>query len=116
MARELTRRLESRLLCEQLWGERWLLNQALFASMAEDCRDAGIPMMVVFLIPRGSSQSCPALARGFEELGVPFLDLQEELADPSLFFEHDRHLNADGHEFVADRLAEFIEEHELLPE
>ena len=115
-SRELARRVESRVFQTRPIGGTWTLNRAILEAMANDCQAAGIPMMAVFLIPRGETRRCSSLSAEFDALGIPFLDLQDELrADPwALYFERDRHLNTRGHALVADEIAEFIERHQLL--
>lgn len=83
-------------------GYRWRLNRALFAAIRDDCRRAGVPLLVVH-IPINRRKPAPMFAREFAAMGIDYLDLAGELpaAADALYYPRDRHLNPAGHRFVA---------------
>ncbi len=97
-------------------GYRWRLNRALFAAIRDDCREAGVPLVVVH-IPINRRSPTPMFGREFADLGISFLDLEPRLpADADqLSYPRDRHLNAAGHRFVASEIQRFLEANGLLP-
>jgi hypothetical protein len=111
---ELARGLESSIGWRFPTGYRWRLNRALFAAIRDECRAAGVPLVVVHL-PVNRRTPSPMLADEFAELEIPFLDLTDRLppdAD-SLYFEHDPHFSPRGHAFAADEIARFLIERGL---
>jgi len=111
---ELARGFESSLGWRFPLGYRWRLNRALFTALRDECRTAGVPLVVVH-IPVNNRTPSPMLAGEFAELGIPFLDLQDRLpADAdALYFEHDPHFSPAGHEFAAEEIARFLIEQGL---
>ncbi len=96
-------------------GYRWRLNRALFAAVRDDCRRAGVPLLVVHL-PINRRSPVPLFASEFAELGIEFLDLTPELPGGAdrLYYPRDRHLNAAGHRWVAETLYRYLAEGALL--
>ncbi|MEZ5330820.1 MAG: SGNH/GDSL hydrolase family protein [Thermoanaerobaculia bacterium] len=96
-------------------GYRWRLNRALFAAVRDDCRAAGIPLVVVH-IPVNRAAPAPSFAREMKRLGIAYLDLQPLLPDDftPLYFPHDRHFTPAGHRWAADAIDAFLEERGLL--
>ncbi len=92
-------------------GYVWRLNRVLFERIRDDCQAAGVPLVVMY-IPVNRRSPAPMFERQFARLGIPFLDLAAHLpADADrLYHPLDRHFNAAGHRFAADRLAEFLTE------
>ena len=90
-------------------GSVWRLNRAIFEALSESCRAAGIPLVVVYIPtePLSGWQLGPMLLGEFDEMGIPFLDLTPHFIDhpDELFFQHDPHINARGHEIVAEEVA-----------
>ncbi len=103
----LWRRAESSLALRHPIGYRWRLHRALFSAIRDDCAAAGVPLLLVHL-PVNRRSPAPLYAREFAALGIPFLDLASLLpARPeALYFPTDHHLTAEGHRFVAEKLAE----------
>lgn len=90
-------------------GYRWKLNRALFARIRDDCREAGVPL-VVFRIPVNNRTPAPMYAGEFAALGIDFLDLTDRLpADAdALYYPSDHHFNAAGHRFAAGAMRDFL--------
>ncbi len=103
------RKLENSLSRRFAVGYRWRLNRALFAAIRDDCRRAGVPLVVVH-VPINRRSPAPVLAREFAELDVAFLDLEPLLpADAdALYYPRDRHFNAAGHRFAAEAIHRFL--------
>jgi len=99
-------RVESALMKRYPIGATWRLNRAIFTAIRDDCRAAGVPLVVVYIPQRNLPQKLPMLSAEFERLGIDFIDLSTDLPldRRSLYFETDRHFNAAGHRFVADGL------------
>ena len=112
---ELRRKYERRASLCRPTGTRWQLNRAIFQAMQQDCAQAGCRLVVVFLVARGENLESPVFAAEFQNLGIPFLDLQAELRErPDLYYTEDRHLNPAGHRWVAEQLATFLRAQEAL--
>lgn len=88
-------------------GYRWRLNRALFEAIRDECLEAGIPLLAVYIPSRDNWEPLPMLHIEFADMGIPFFDLAELLpAHPdSLYFEIDRHWNNAGHAFAAEALS-----------
>ena len=101
----LWRKLESSLNRRWAVGYRWRLNRAIFEAIRDDCRQAGVPLVVVYF-PVNRRRPAPMFEREFAEMGIEYLDLTPRLpADAdSLYYPRDRHFNAAGHRFVATEL------------
>lgn len=108
---EIGRRIDYSLGRRLGFGYTWRLNRAIFERVRDDCRAAGVPLVVVY-IPVNRRNPAPLFAREFADLGIPFLDLTPLLPAEAdrLYHRLDPHLNAAGHSFVADRLAAFLVE------
>ncbi len=95
-------------------GEWWGLNAAILGAIRSDCREAGVPVLFVYLPARGA-RAFPTLASEMRRVGAPFLDLgQPSEAPAGIHFEVDGHLNRDGHRWVSDAVLGWIRE--SLPE
>ena len=106
----LFRRVEHSVSRNFAFGPRWHLNRALFEAVRDTCLAASVPLLVVHL-PVNRRHEAPMLAREFESMEIPFLDLTSALpvdAD-SLYFPNDHHFNAAGHEFAAGAILAAIE-------
>ncbi len=111
----LGRKLEHSLSRRHAVGYRWRLNRALFAAIRDDCRRAGVPLLVVH-IPINRRKPAPMFEREFAGLGIEYLDLTPRLpADAgALYYPRDRHLNAAGHLFAAGEIHRALVERGLL--
>ncbi len=109
------RKLEHSLSRRWAIGYRWRLNRALFAAIRDDCRRAGVPLLVVH-IPVNRRKPAPMFERGFADLGVEYLDLTPRLpADAdALYYPRDRHFNAAGHRFAAGEIHRVLVDRDLL--
>lgn len=96
-------------------GYRWRLNRAIFEAIRDDCRDAGIPLVVVH-IPINRRGPMPMLAREFDAMGITFLDLNPLLPPDAdrLYYPNDRHLNAEGHRFTAEAIRDLLQAEGLV--
>lgn len=107
---ELVRRVERRV--ELRWGvgERLDLNVRLLVEMREACRARGVEFAAVHLPQRGAWKRFDVLGERLASEDVALLDLgaQAVEAPAELYFRRDPHLNAAGHAWVAQRLAEFV--------
>lgn len=92
-------------------GYRWRLNRALLERVRDDCRAAGVPLLVV----HASRRPMPVLTDELERLGIPFVDLAPSWPedDSALYYPTDPHWTPAGHAFVAERLLPAVRE--LLP-
>ena len=88
-------------------GSWWKINQALFTSMWQEATQRGIPILFVRL-PLRTSVPFPQLHAFMDQLGAPFVDLQDAMGSRNLHFATDEHIDEAGHLFVADRLAPVI--------
>lgn len=113
---ELWRRAERSLALHYPVGYEWRLNRALFAAVRDECRRAGVPLVVVH-IPVNRRSPAPVLEGEFAALGIPFLDLTPLLPPDAdrLYYPHDHHFNAAGHRFAADAIYRFLQDHRLAP-
>jgi GDSL-like Lipase/Acylhydrolase family len=95
-------------------GYRWRLNRAIFAAVRDECRAAGVPLVVVHL-PVNRRTPAPMLSEEFARLEIPFLDLTDHLPPDAdaLYFEHDPHFSPAGHRFAAEEIARFLVEQGL---
>ena len=112
----LWRKLENSLNRRWAVGYRWRLNRAIFEAIRDDCRQAGVPLVVVYF-PINRRRPAPMFEREFAEMGVEFLDLTPRLpADAdSLYYPRNRHFTAAGHRFVAAELHRLLVAKELVP-
>jgi len=113
---DLGRKIERRLVRSFAVGYRWRLNRALFQALRDDCRAAGIPLVVVHIPERGQWRPVESYAREFAELEIPFLDLGAVASpDPArLYYAKDPHLTAAGHRALAEALLGFLRERALV--
>lgn len=89
-------------------GEWWELNRAFLERMIDDCRAAGTRLAFVH-VPTNSWRAFPAVGELCARHGVPWLDLAELEADPrSLYYASDKHLNATGHAWTAERIVAWL--------
>ncbi|MGH7540546.1 MAG: GDSL-type esterase/lipase family protein [Gemmatimonadota bacterium] len=105
------RRVENRVSLRLPAGHRWRLNRALFAAMRDESDRLGARLILVYIPAKGlEDRPVPVFASQFGHMEIPFLDLRERLpADPSgLYFERDAHLNAAGHRFAGDEIADAL--------
>jgi hypothetical protein len=111
---ELWRRMEHSVGWRFPVGYRWRLNRAIFAAVRDECRAAGVPLVVVHL-PVNRRTPAPMLTEEFARLEIPFLDLTDHLPPDAdaLYFEHDPHFSPAGHRFAAEEIARFLIEHGL---
>ncbi len=109
------RKLENSLSRRFALGYRWRLNRALFEAIRDDCRAAGVPLVVVH-IPINRRRPTPMFTREFLSMDIEYLDLTSRLpADADvLYYPQDRHLNADGHRFTAAQIQDFLVEKRLI--
>jgi hypothetical protein len=94
------------------WGEFWTLNEAIIAAIREDCRQAGIPVLFVY-IPAKGFQPFPALQAYLRRSGAEYIDLTEQRPVPpaSIYLKYDGHLSAEGHRYVADLIENWLKTH-----
>ena len=106
---EIGRRLDYSLGRRFAFGYTWRLNRALFERVRDDCRAAGVPLVVMH-IPVNRRHPAPLFEREFADMEIPFLDLSHHLPPDAdrLYHRLDPHLNAAGHHFAADTLAAFL--------
>ncbi len=108
------RKLENSLSRRYAIGARWRLNRAIFAAIRDDCKRAGVPLIVVH-IPINRRKPVPVFERELADLGIDYLDLTPRLpagAD-ALYYPRDRHFNAAGHRFAARAIHDFMVERGL---
>jgi hypothetical protein len=89
--------------------EWWSLNAALIERMHDDCKRAGVEVLFVY-IPTSTWRGFPALARWMRRLDAHYLDPVELHPErpADLYFAVDKHLNAAGHAWLADRIVEWL--------
>ncbi len=90
-------------------GEFWTLNQAVLDQLREDCREAKVPVVFVF-IPFRSWKPFPALEDYMRRTRAKFIDLSRTPPTKSkdIYFFLDGHLAAPGHYHVAELLREHL--------
>ena len=90
-------------------GRWWALNAAILDALQADLEAAGTPFLVVH-IPPASWRPLPALRAHARARGLPFVDLSERFEEPrsDLYFEHDRHFDADGQRVLAQVVSEWV--------
>lgn len=93
------------------YGESWRLNSAILRQIRDDLREAGIPVLFVFM-PTYYWRTFPAAVRYLGELGVDFIDLSSApgFDMEAMYFPGDNHMNAAGHAWVGRTLAGWIEQ------
>ncbi len=101
----LWRKLENSLSRRCAMGYRWRLNQAIFEQIRDDCREAGVPLLVVY-IPVNRRRPVPVFERELAQMGIEYLDLTPLLPPDAdtLYYPRDRHFNAAGHRFAAEAI------------
>jgi hypothetical protein len=97
------------------WGDFWTLNEAIIAAIREDCRQAGVPVLFVY-IPAKGFQPFPALQTYLRRSGAEYIDLTEQrpVPPPSIYLKYDGHLSAEGHRYVADLIENWLKGHPSL--
>ena len=87
------------------FGNWWSVNEAIFKSIADDSKKAGVPVLLVRL-PLKEWRDFPNLRRVMEDEQLNLLDLGAPEMRPShaIHFATDGHINRAGHSFVADAL------------
>lgn len=93
-------------------GEWWFLNRAMFDAIRKDCREAGVPVLFIY-IPTKAWREFHTLASYMEHVEAHFIDLRREAEAPPpwMYFPHDGHLTAMGHANVAEKVQEWIRLH-----
>jgi hypothetical protein len=96
-------------------GEYWTLNQAIISALREDCRQAGVPVLFVY-IPIKGFKPFPALQAYMHRTGAEYIDLTEQRPIPpaSIYLKYDGHLSAEGHRYVANLIETWINTHPPL--
>jgi hypothetical protein len=96
-------------------GEYWTLNQAIIEALREDCRQASVPVLFVY-IPIKGLQPFPALQTYMRRTGAEYIDLTEQRPIPptSIYLKYDSHLSAEGHRYVADLIENWLKAHPPL--
>ncbi len=94
------------------WGEFWTLNEAIIAALREDCRQAGVPVLFVY-IPIKGFKPFPALEAYMQRTGAEYIDLtaQRPVPPASIYLKYDGHLSAEGHRYVADLIENWLKAH-----
>jgi hypothetical protein len=95
-------------------GTWWNLNGAILREMSDDCARAGVPLLFVHL-PSRQRTAVPVLGQSLHARGAHYLDLAGEKfpAGASVVYPVDGHLNAKGHEIVAQEILQWIERNPL---
>jgi hypothetical protein len=96
-------------------GEYWTLNQAIIAAVREDCRQAGVPVLFVY-IPIKGLHPFPALQAYMRRTAADYIDLTEQRPEPprSVYLKYDGHLSAEGHRYVANLIETWLKAHPTL--
>jgi len=91
------------------FGEWWVLNTAILDAVADDCRQQGVPVLIVRLPQKKTSPfRFKPLADHLRSRGIEFLDLAVPEAPPGIHFKNDAHINAKGHQYVMESIADWI--------
>lgn len=90
-------------------GYRWKLNRAIFSEIRDECREAGVSLVVVH-IPVNRRSPAPVFESEFAQLEIPFLDLTPKLdaAADEYYYPKDRHFTSRGHRFASREISEFL--------
>ncbi len=98
-------------------GNWWYLNAAILDAIRDDCRRAGVPLLLIY-IPSRDWGAFPALGNYMARNRANFLDLSQgsfALA-PDMYIPKDGHLNEKGHRQVADAVLDFIAHNQYIHE
>ncbi len=105
-------RLAARSVAHQIpVGEWWSLNEAILDAIRTDCRQAGVPVVFVY-IPTREWKRFPSLRSYMHRVGADFVDLTDgpNPISPDMYFPvRDGHLNEAGHRYVATTLMTWIQ-------
>jgi hypothetical protein len=95
-------------------GEYWTLNQAIIDAIREDAKNAGVPVLFLY-IPIKGLHPFPALLNYMRRTGANYIDLTEQRPRPpvGIYLRHDSHLSAEGHRYVADLVEQWMPSHLL---
>ncbi|MCC6406274.1 MAG: SGNH/GDSL hydrolase family protein [Planctomycetes bacterium] len=95
-------------------GEWWTLNRAFVERMIDDCKAANVELAFVH-VPTMSWNAFPAFGELCAERGVPWLDVAAEVDEPpaGLYYASDKHLNAVGHAWLAEKIVAWLRERPL---
>jgi hypothetical protein len=93
-------------------GDYYLLNQAILASLIDDCKQRSAPVLFVY-IPTKEFRPFPALANYMRRSGANYIDLTEIRPEPprSIYLRQDGHLSPEGHRYVAGLIDAWIRSH-----
>jgi len=89
-------------------GDWWRINAAILQQMAEDARAAGVPILFVRL-PSESWRDFPMYRTLMNEIDAAYLDLGAADSAPPYGIHFEKHLNLRGHEYVAERLIDWMD-------
>jgi hypothetical protein len=91
------------------FGEAWVLNTAILEAIAADCKEHGVPLLIV-RVPEKRKSPVPfkTLAEHLRSKDIEFLDLGGPGAPPDIHFKNDGHINAKGHQYVGEAIAGWI--------
>jgi len=94
------------------YGEYWTLNEAIIDALREDCKEAGVPVLFVY-IPIKGMQPFQALSRYMRRTGADYIDLTEQRPVPprSIYLPHDMHLSVEGCRYVAGLIEQWLNAH-----
>ena len=92
-------------------GEWWYLNAAILDAIQADCRNAGVPLLFIY-IPSREWKGFPALNTYMARSQANFIDLsQGDFAlIQSMYVPRDGHLNEKGHRQVADAILHWLQQ------
>lgn len=101
----LARRFERRMARELAVGDGWSLNARILEELQADAQKAGTKLVIVH-VPYPTLSSFQALSDHMGKDTTPFVDLAEDFAEhpERFYFPEDGHLNALGHERMAERV------------
>ena len=106
-------RLADRALAHRyMHGEWWHLNAAILDAIQDDCRQAGVPVLFVY-IPSREWDAFPSLRSYMARKQANFVDLSEgEFAlTPDMYISAaNGHLNEKGHRRVADAILHWVQQ------
>ena len=103
-------RLGSRTIAQHLpYSEWWHLNIAILQQIRADANMQRMPVLFV-LIPTYYEPRFPALNAYMKQQGLRFIDLSEAQGfdRQTMYYPHDGHLNAAGHQWIAEKLYAWI--------
>ena len=94
-------------------GDWWHLNRVLLDGIRASCREAGVPVLFVY-IPSSKWRTFGTLRAHMAETRQHFVDLTDPTLSPAprpqqLFFPKDGHINERGHRLVADAILPVVQ-------